>query len=122
MNDTLLRQNEREKMKNILLIQSSPRGLESFSQMVALFIASDLEQRCPGAEVVVRDLAHNPPPHAGKAFVLGLSTGPEQRTPEQTKALVLSDLLIDKLMASDVIVFAVPHAQLRPALNAQSLD
>jgi FMN-dependent NADH-azoreductase len=95
-------------MINSLLIQSSPRGLESFSQKVALSIVSDLEQRYPGAEVVVRDLAQNPPPHVGNAFVAGLSTGPEQRTPEQTKALALSDLLIDELMASTLIVLAVP--------------
>lgn len=101
-------------MKNILLIQSSPRGLESFSQKVALSIVNDFEQRYPGAEVVVRDLAQNPPPHVGTAFVAGLLNGPEQRTPDQTKALALSDMLIDELMASDVIVFAVPMHNFGP--------
>jgi FMN-dependent NADH-azoreductase len=95
-------------MKNILYIQSSPRGSESFSQKVALPIVSELEERYPGANVVVRDLAQNPPPHVSEAFVGGISTGPEQRTPEQTKALALSDVLIDELLAADVIVLAVP--------------
>jgi len=109
MNDAALKQNEkRTKMKNILLIQSSPRGLESYSQKVARSIVSDLEERYLDAKVVVRDLAQNPPPHVGEAFVGGISTGPEQRTPEQTKALALSDVLIDELLAADVIVFAVP--------------
>ena len=101
-------------MKNILLIQSSPRGLESYSQKVARSIVSDLEERHPGANVVVRDLTQNPPPHVGPAFVGGISTGPEQRTPEQIKALALSDVLIDEVLAADVIVFAVPMHNFGP--------
>src|SRR6267142_5634386 len=101
-------------MKNILLIQSSPRGLESYSQKVARSIVGDLEERYPGANVVVRDLAQNPPPHVDQAFVEGISTGPEQRTPKQTKALALSDVLIDELFAADIIVLAVPMHNFGP--------
>src|SRR6267142_6747229 len=101
-------------MKNILLIQSSPRGLESYSQKVARSIVGDLEERYPGANVVVRDLAQNPPPHVDQAFVEGISTGPEQRTPKQTKALALSDALIDELFAADIIVLAVPMHNFGP--------
>jgi len=109
MNDAALKQKEKStKMKNILLIQSSPRGLASYSQKVARSIVSDLEERYLDAKVVVRDLAQNPPPHVGEAFVGGISTGPEQRTPEQTQALASSDVLIDELLAADVMVFAVP--------------
>jgi len=109
MNDTAPKsQPMRTKMKNVLLIQSSPRGSESYSQKVARSIVSELEDGYPGANVVVRDLAQNPPPHVGEAFVGGISTGPEQRTPEQNKALALSDELIDELLATDVVVVAVP--------------
>jgi len=101
-------------MKNILLIQSSPRGLESYSQKVARSVVSDLEKRHPDAKVTVRDLAQNPPPHVGEAFVAGISTGPEQRTTEQTKALALSDMLIDELFAADIIVLAVPMYNFGP--------
>ena len=95
-------------MKNVLLVQSSPRGSESYSQKVARSIVTELEDGYPGANVVVRDLAQNPPPHIGEAFVGGISTGPEQRTPEQTEALALSDELIDELLATDIVVLAVP--------------
>lgn len=101
-------------MKNILLIQSSPRGSDSYSHKVARSIVSDLEERYPGANVVVRDLAQNPPPHVGQAFVGGGSTGPEQRTPQQTKALALSDVLIDELLAADILVLAVPMHNFGP--------
>ena len=109
MNDAALKQKEKStKMKNILLIQSSPRRLASYSQKVARSIVSDFEERYLDVKVVVRDLAQNPPPHVGEAFVGGISTGPEQRTPEQTQALASSDVLIDELLAADVMVFAVP--------------
>ena len=95
-------------MKNILYIQSSPRGPQSYSQKVAQSIVDELQTRDPAANVVVRNLAQNPPPHAGEAFVGGISSKPEERTPDQTRALILSDTLIDELSAADVIVMAVP--------------
>jgi FMN-dependent NADH-azoreductase len=103
------------QLKNILLIQSSPRGLESYSQKVARSIVGDLEERYAGANVVVvRDLAQNPPPHVGRALVEGVSTAPDQRTPEQIKALALADVLIDEVLAADVIVFAIPMHNFGP--------
>ncbi len=107
-------------MKNILYIQSSPRGSESFSQKVAQSIVDELTESYPDANVAVRNLAQNPPPHVGDAFVGGLSTGPEQRTPEQTKALALSDVLIDELFAADIIVLAVPMHNFGPPSTLKS--
>ena len=95
-------------MKNILLIQSSPRGIESLSQQVAHSIVKDLQTRYPEANVVVRDLAENPPPHVGRDFVSGLHAQPDQLTREQSVAVALSDSLIAELSAADALVFAVP--------------
>jgi FMN-dependent NADH-azoreductase len=95
-------------MKNILFIQSSPRGPQSYSQQVAQSIVDELKIPYPTANVVVRNLAQNPPPHIGEAVVGGLSSKPEERTPAQARALILSDTLIDELSAAEVIVMAVP--------------
>jgi FMN-dependent NADH-azoreductase len=95
-------------MKNILFIQSSPRGPQSYSQQVAQSIVDELKTPYPTANVVVRNLAQNSPPHVGQAFVGGLSSKPEERTPAQTRALILSDTLIDELSAAEIIVMAVP--------------
>src|SRR5258708_25467545 len=101
-------------MKNILYIQSSPRGSESYSQKVAQSIIDELTGSYPDANVTVRNLAQNPPPHVSEAFVGGISAGPEQHTPEQAAALALSDVLIDELLAADVILFSCPMHNFRP--------
>jgi hypothetical protein len=38
-------------------------------------------------QVMMRDLGQSPPPHAGQAFITGMYAAPEQRTPEQAKAI-----------------------------------
>ena len=95
-------------MKNILLIQSSPRGGESFSHRVAQSVVNDLKARHPEAKIVLRDLAANPPPHVGLPFITGMYAPPEHRTPEQAEAIALSDALIDEFFAADTIVIGVP--------------
>lgn len=99
---------QKKIMKNILLVQSSPRGSESFSHKVAQSVVNDLKARQPEAKVVVRDLAVNPPPHVGLPFITGMYLPAEHRTSEQAKAIALSDALIDELFAADTIVIAVP--------------
>ena len=101
-------------MKNILLIESSPRGNDSYSHQAARSIANELLARNPGGKVVERNLGENPPPHVGLSFITGMYAPPEQRTAEQVKALVLSDTLIDEVFSADTIVVAVPMHNFAP--------
>jgi FMN-dependent NADH-azoreductase len=101
-------------MKNILLIQSSPRGGLSFSQKVAKSVVDDLKARYPDATVVVRDLAQNPPPHVGLDFLTGMYAPPEHQTPEQAQAIALSDTLIKEVFDADIIVIAAPMHNFGP--------
>jgi FMN-dependent NADH-azoreductase len=78
-------------MKNILLVHSSPRGSESSSQRVAHSIVKEIKDRHLSTTVTFRDLAQNPLPHVGPAFVSGLSAKPEELTAAQSEALALSD-------------------------------
>lgn len=96
------------KMKKILLIESSPRGSDSYSNQAARSIVNELQRHNSGAKVIERDIAQSPPPHVGQAFVTGMYAPPEKRTPEQARAIAFSDALIDELFAADAIVFAVP--------------
>ena len=101
-------------MKKILLIESSPRGNDSYSHHAARSIVNELQRHNPGAKVIVRDLGQSPPPHVGQALITGMYATPEQRTPEQAKAIALSDALIDELFAADMIVLAVPMHNFSP--------
>ena len=95
-------------MKNILLIESSPRGSDSYSHQAARSIVNELQTRNPGSKTIVRDLGQNPPPHVGLPFIGAMYAAPEKRTPDQAKLLTLSDALIDELFAADTIVVAAP--------------
>lgn len=105
---------KRKNMKNILLIESSPRGNDSYSHQAARSIINELQSRNPGAKLVVRDLVQNPPPHLSLPFIGAMYAAPEQRTVEQTKLLAFSDTLIDELFAADTIVIAVPMHNFGP--------
>ena len=101
-------------MKNILLIESSPRGNDSYSHQAARSIVNELLARNPGGKVVERNLGENPPPHVGLPFITGMYAPPEHRTAEQVKALVLSDTLIDEVFRADTTVVAVPMHNFAP--------
>ncbi|MEP6997370.1 MAG: FMN-dependent NADH-azoreductase [Betaproteobacteria bacterium] len=95
-------------MKKILLVLSSPRGMQSHSHQIAQRIVEDLRSHHAGAEVVVRDVARKPLPYPDEAFVNGLFTPPEKRTPAELTAIETSDALVDELAAADIVVLAVP--------------
>lgn len=102
-------------MKNILFIESSPRGDASYSNQAARSLVKELQSRRPGVNVVIRDLAGNPPPHVGPDFLIATQIPPAGRTPEQAGALALSDTFIDELLASDTVVIATPMLNFAPA-------
>jgi len=95
-------------MNNALLILSSPRGLESHSRRIATRIVDDIKARYPDLKVAVRDVAREPLPHIGAAFVGGQLRPAEQRSVEERHALAVSDQLVDELLDADVLVLAVP--------------
>ena len=95
-------------MRNILLIESSPRGTQALSHQAARAVVDELRARDPGVNVVVRDLAENPPPHVDRTFVSAIQAQPVELTPKEVEALAYSDLLINEVFEADVIVFAVP--------------
>jgi FMN-dependent NADH-azoreductase len=90
-------------MTHILLVTSSPRGAGSLSTRFATEIAEGLKVR-PGDQLTTRDLAANPLPHIGEAYIHGRAAASEAHTPEQVKAVGLAQQLVDEVKAADVIV------------------
>ncbi len=95
-------------MKSILLILGSPRGRASYSHQIGRRIVDDLKSRYPSAKVVVRNLAKEPLPDVGEAFVTGRVLAQDKRSAAEAEALALSDVLVAELMAADVLVLAAP--------------
>ena len=95
-------------MKNILLILGSPRDRASYSHQIGRRIVDDLKSHYPSAKVVVRNLAKEPLPDVGEAFVTGRVLAQDKRSAAEAEALALSDVLVAELMAADVLVLATP--------------
>jgi FMN-dependent NADH-azoreductase len=93
---------------NILYVTSSSRGSASYSNRVAAEVLDELRVRNPGTAVTVRDLAHEPLPHIGDAFVAATRSPNGPQTDEQRALLAQSDALVDELFAADLIVIAAP--------------
>jgi FMN-dependent NADH-azoreductase len=95
-------------MKNILLLNSSPRGDASHSGKVAAELVAQLKAKAKGATVALRDLSTDALPHIDDAFVTGRTLEADKRSKAQNDAVALSDKLIAELKAADVVVIASP--------------
>ena len=92
----------------ILRVDASARSdATSVSRQLADQIIARATEQHPDATVIVRDVT-NRLPLVDEAWITANFTPPEDRTPEQEKALALSDSLIAELKAADLIVIGVP--------------
>jgi FMN-dependent NADH-azoreductase len=95
-------------MKQILIIESSPRGPESASRRLASKLRARLESQYPEATIVVRDLAHDNVPHLDEATLKAITTRDPTEAESLNNALRLADKLTEELLASDLLVIASP--------------
>lgn len=95
-------------MTQILRIDSSPRGERSHSRALTAAFVEELKKQHPDVTVAYRDLGHNPVPHVNENWIVGAYSDPATHTPEVQAALLLSNELIDELLASDIIVLGAP--------------
>ncbi|MBV8888038.1 MAG: NAD(P)H-dependent oxidoreductase [Alphaproteobacteria bacterium] len=87
----------------ILQILVSPRA-QSFSRLIAREIVARLEQLHPGARIIDRDLAAEPPPHPD----LDLYDAILSPTADTDPRFALSEQLISELEAADWVVIGTP--------------
>ncbi len=95
-------------MKQILMIEVSPRGTESASRAVADTLAARLATRYPSAKLIRCDLAAEQLPHLDATTLHAIAT----KDPAEAECLKTmtrqSDHLTDDLLASDLLVVATP--------------
>lgn len=90
----------------ILQIKSSLFGDNGQSSHLANEFVAALQERNPGATLVVRDLVRDPVPHLDPARLAAL--GAKAGSDEQRAVLAYSDALVDELRQADVLVLGVP--------------
>jgi FMN-dependent NADH-azoreductase len=95
-------------MSHLLHLDSSLRTEGSRSRQLSARYAGRWRATNPGGTVTYRDLAADPVPHLDEIAFLSGFIAPSDRTPEQAAARVLSDQLIDEVLAADTILIALP--------------
>jgi FMN-dependent NADH-azoreductase len=102
------REDDSLRTKNILFLQSSPLGSDSYSQRIADSVLNDLRAQYRRTSFVLRDLSEEAPPHINREFIPAASSQLDEQTAEQKNLLSLSDALIGELVNAEIIVMAVP--------------
>jgi FMN-dependent NADH-azoreductase len=95
-------------MKQILIVESSPRGAESAGRKLAGKVRERLEIQCPDARVIERDLVKDKLPHLDQPTVKAITSQGPLGAESLKEAAHLSDQLIDELLSSDLLVIASP--------------
>src|SRR5580692_1058612 len=95
-------------MKQILMIEVSPRGKNSASRAVSDTLAARLVAEHPEAVLVRRDLPAEGLPHLDDTTVRAISTRDPAEAERLAAAAQLSDELTDELLASDLLVISTP--------------
>lgn len=95
-------------IKQILIVEVSPRGPASASRNVSQKLSTRLRAEYPGATLVHRDLARDSLPHLDDATVKAISSKDPAEVQAHRDFARLSDVLINELLASDLLVIATP--------------
>lgn len=95
-------------MKQILMIEVSPRGNESASRAVTETLVARLRALHPAAKFVRRDISADVLPHLDDTTLRAISTKDAAEAERLKAAARFSDQLTDELLASDVIVISTP--------------
>jgi FMN-dependent NADH-azoreductase len=107
-------------MKQILVIDVSPRGSQSASRRVAKALMDRLHAQYPSARIIHRDLVKDNLPHLDEATLKAISTKDAAEALRWKEAARLSDQLTEELLASDLLVIATPmwNFGIPPSLKA----
>ena len=95
-------------MSTLLKLDSSPMGERSISRKLTEKFANTWLKTHPDGRIITLDLATLHLPVVDSLWAGAAHTPVEARTPEQTKALALSESLIADLQLADEYVFGVP--------------
>ena len=91
-------------MTQILVLQTSARREGSASRQYTDQLVQALSDKHPGARIVTRELGIEPLPHLDETLLGGWTKPAEAQTEAERQAAARSAVLIDELLASDIVV------------------
>ncbi len=92
----------------IMHVDSSPKGNRSNSRALSRYFMDALIAEGAPIEADYLDVSANPPSHVTGAFAVATYTPEAERTPEMKATLIESDILCQRLLDADALVFAMP--------------
>ena len=95
-------------MNHLLHLDSSLRFEGSRSRKLSAHYAERWQAKHPGGTVTYRDLTVDPVPHLDHTAFFANVVDPSDRTPEQVAARVLTERLVDEVLAADTILIGLP--------------
>lgn len=95
-------------MKNILVIESSPRNDLSISKKLTQEVLMKLKTIYTDVEISIEDIALNPPPHLTLSQIDAFFTQENQRSGDQKSVIKISDRYIEQLKKTDIIIISFP--------------
>ncbi|WP_428663143.1 FMN-dependent NADH-azoreductase [Runella sp.] len=95
-------------MKKILHIISSPQGKASVSKKLGNAVIEKIKAKYPDSIVKERDLTINVFPHLDELQIGSWFTPTENHSPEQVKAIKISEEAIAEMQEADIYVIGAP--------------
>jgi FMN-dependent NADH-azoreductase len=92
----------------LMHVDSSPKGDWSNSRALSRELVELLQAGMPDLEVDYLDLDASPPGHVTQDFAIATYTPEADRTPAMKETLAPSDAICARLLAADMLVFAMP--------------
>ncbi|MGK6350797.1 FMN-dependent NADH-azoreductase [Parapedobacter sp. DT-150] len=95
-------------MKKVLHIISSPQGEPSVTKKLGNAIIEKIKTKYPGSIVHERNLTTNLFPHLDELQISSWFTPAENHSPEQAKAIKISEEAITEIQDADICVIGAP--------------
>jgi len=95
-------------MRNILVLNTSPRGQRSQSRKLVQLFIDRWRQLFPEDKIGFREVGQSKIPHITEEWIGAAFSAPDQRSEEEKQALSLSDELVAEFIAADIYIVGVP--------------
>jgi len=94
--------------KKVLHLISSPQGEVSLTKKLGNVVIEKIKEKYPDSIVKERDLTSEPFPHLDQTQIGSWFTPAENHTPEQLKAITISENAIAEMQEADIYVINAP--------------